>query len=77
MTGTESDEASEGVPEPQGRIASVPYDFRRPTLARLKARWWNPADRRFFTPKTFGAGWDLNLYWLAHPTDYLKGRSQH
>lgn len=62
----------EAVPEPQGRIANVPYDFRRPTVARLKSRWWNPADRRFFTPKTFGAGWDLNLYWLAHPTDYLK-----
>ncbi len=45
-----------------GRVAGfVPYDFRRPTLRRAKARWWNPSDPRILTPKTFGVGWDVNL----------------
>jgi hypothetical protein len=43
----------------------LPYDWRRPTLARVKQRWWNPADRRLFTPKVFGWGLDLNLYELV------------
>jgi hypothetical protein len=60
--------------EPQGYIAGVPYDLRRPTVARVKERWWNSSDQRLFTPKAFGAGWDLNLYWLAHPREYLGER---
>lgn len=64
------------VPDPQGRILGMPYDLRKPTAARLKSRWWNPADERIFTPKTFGAGWDINLYWLAHPAKYLRHRDR-
>ena len=41
----------EGVLPPQGQRAGVPYDLRRPTKARFKARLWNPADRRLFPPK--------------------------
>jgi hypothetical protein len=45
-----------------GTIAGVvPYDLRRPTLQRFKARWWNPADSRIFTPRAFGVGWDVNF----------------
>ena len=54
------------VPDPQGTVIGVPYDWRRPTAARLRARWWNPADPRLFTPKSFGWGFDLNLYRLVH-----------
>jgi hypothetical protein len=54
------------VPEPQGTVIGVPYDWRRPTAARLRARWWNPDDPRLFTPKSFGWGFDLNLYRLVH-----------
>lgn len=65
------------VPEPQGRILGVPYDLRRPTIARIKSRWWNPSDHRILTPKAFGAGWDMNLYWFVHPLKYLlRGRAQ-
>lgn len=63
------------VPEAQGHIAGIPFDFRRPTVAKLKARWWNSADSRVFTPKSFGIGWDINWFWLAHPGGYLRGRS--
>lgn len=45
-----------------GRVAGVvPYDFRRPTIRRIKARWWNPRDPRILTPRAFGVGWDVNL----------------
>jgi hypothetical protein len=54
------------VPDPQGTVIGVPYDWRRPTAARLRARWWNPADPRLLTPKSFGWGFDLNLYRLVH-----------
>lgn len=49
-----------------GTWPGVPYDWRRPTKARLRSRWWNPDDPRFFTPKAFGWGYDLNLYWTFH-----------
>jgi hypothetical protein len=62
-----SDDQHPAVPEPQGRFAGLPYDFRRPTAARARARFWNPSDRRILTPKTFGRGLDLNLYWIVHP----------
>jgi len=44
-----------------GRILGVPYDFRVPTLARVKRTWWSPRDRRIFTPRAFGVGWGVNL----------------
>jgi hypothetical protein len=49
-----------------GRIVGVPYDFRKPTLARLRERWWNPAEPALFPPQPFGVGWTINLYRLAH-----------
>jgi hypothetical protein len=48
-----------------GKYLGMPYDWRRPTAARLKLRWWNPKDRRVFTPKWFGWGFDVNLYEVA------------
>jgi hypothetical protein len=54
--------------KPRGRrtwhgkaLGVVPYDFRRPTVERVRSRWWNPRDRRLFTPRAFGVGWDVNL----------------
>ena len=45
-----------------GRFLRVPYDFRVPTLQRLKDRFWNPDDPTIFTPRVFGVGWSLNVY---------------
>jgi len=47
-----------------GRFLRVPYDFRVPTLQRLKDRFWNPDDPRIFTPHVFGVGWSINAYQL-------------
>jgi len=42
----------------------MPYDFRKPTLARIKERWWNSDDKRIFTPRVFGWGYAINVYQL-------------
>jgi hypothetical protein len=45
-----------------GKFLGVPYDRRRKGFwARLKQRWWNPAELRLMVPKVFGWGYDLNL----------------
>jgi Family of unknown function (DUF5808) len=64
----------EPVPPEQGRFLKMPYDWREPTDERVAARMWNPDDRRLFTPKAFGWGYDLNFYWLAHPIRYITRR---
>jgi hypothetical protein len=43
----------------------IPYDWSRPTLKRLRERYWNPGDRRIFTPRAFGWGWAINGYEVA------------
>jgi hypothetical protein len=45
-----------------GKVLGIPYDFRRPTLAKLKSHYWNPDDERVFIERAFGIGWDINLY---------------
>jgi len=48
-----------------GKVAGViPYDFRLPTGERLMEAYWNPYERRVFTPTVFGIGWAVNLYTL-------------
>jgi hypothetical protein len=39
----------------------IPYEFRPPTLFRVRERWWNPDDPRILTPHVFGVGWSVNL----------------
>jgi hypothetical protein len=48
-----------------GKFLRMPYDWRRPTVARVKSRWWNRRDRRIFTPKSYGWGYDVNFYEVA------------
>jgi len=48
-----------------GRLAGIiPYDFRLPTIERLREAYWNPYERRVFTPRVFGVGWAINFYTL-------------
>jgi hypothetical protein len=49
-----------------GRFLGMPYDWRRPTVQRVKQRMWNPDDPRLLTPRAFGWGYDLNVYRLLH-----------
>ena len=48
--------------KPQGHFLGLPYDFRKPTLERVKERFWNPDDRRVLTPMVFGWGYAINIY---------------
>ena len=47
--------------QPVGRFLGVPYDFRVPTVDRLRERLWNEDDDRIFTPMVFGVGWSINF----------------
>ena len=44
-----------------GKVADfVPYDFRMPTIERLRSTYWNP-EGSVISGKVFGVGWALNL----------------
>jgi hypothetical protein len=47
-----------------GKLGFIPYDFRLPTIERLKQTYWNPEDSRIFTSEVFGIGWAINFYTL-------------
>ncbi len=41
-----------------GKVAGVvPYDFRMPTIERVREAYWDPASDRVFTEKVIGVGW--------------------
>ncbi|MFV0405587.1 MAG: DUF1648 domain-containing protein [Propioniciclava sp.] len=48
-----------------GSFAGIPYDWRRPSTARIKDRLWDPTNEHLIVPGAFGAGWDLNFAALA------------
>jgi hypothetical protein len=48
-----------------GKVADfVPYDFRRPTIERVRSTYWNP-DGPVIAGKVFGVGWSPNFGALA------------
>ncbi|MFC1951819.1 hypothetical protein ACFLYI_02105 [Chloroflexota bacterium] len=56
-----------------GKIANfIPYDFRLPTIERLKEVYWNPYERRVLAPEVFGIGWTINLYRLLENLGIIK-----
>ena len=62
---------------PAGRLLSVPYEFRMPSVERLRRRMWNPDDDRVITPSFFGIGWSINLYQAVQQIrDYRPADSQ-
>lgn len=52
----------------------VPYDFRLPTLQRVKDSVWNPRNEHVLVGRPLGVGWSVNFYqvWrkLAHSGAY-------
>jgi len=52
---------------PQGRFLGIPYDWRWPSLSKIKHRIWAPG-ASMLRPKVFGYGWTLNF---AHPGSWL------
>lgn len=55
-----------GARDWHGRVGGlVPYEFRPPTVGRLKETYWEPDDDRVLTPTAFGVGWGVNLARVA------------
>jgi hypothetical protein len=50
-----------------GKIAGIPYDFRLPTVDRIRDTFWNKNTSKIFLPQVFGIGWSINLYPIIHP----------
>ncbi len=55
-----------------GKIAGIPYDFRIPSVERLRATFWNKDTSQIFLPQAFGIGWSINLYPIIHPEEVQK-----
>ena len=56
-----------------GKLGDViPYDFRPPTIERLRQRLWNPDDPRILTEHVFGVGWAVNFYTLFDRLQMLR-----
>lgn len=51
----------------------VPYEFRPPTISRLRDAYWAPDDTHVFTDTPFGVGWSVNVGRLMH----VWSRSSH
>ena len=47
-----------------GSVGPVPYDFRIPTISRIKETFWNEYDSRIIMPNVFGVGWTVNFFAL-------------
>jgi hypothetical protein len=57
-------------------LGFLPYDFRLPTLDRIRDTYWNPRSDRLFTDKPIGIGWSINLAALLKRIGALNaGRS--
>ncbi len=45
-----------------GKVAGlVPYDFRVPTLDRVREAYWDPDSDRVLSDKVLGVGWAVNI----------------
>ena len=59
-------------------LGVVPYDFRLPTLERLRSAYWNPRSPKVFTDRPLGVGWSVNiptaLRRIGVRTAFTKGR---
>ena len=50
-----------------GKLVGIPYDFRFPTVERIRATFWNKSTQQVLVPQVFGIGWTINLYPIIHP----------
>jgi len=45
----------------------IPYDFRWPTIERLRETFWNKDTARVLVPHAFAMGGSINFYPLINP----------
>src|SRR5215216_5336845 len=55
-----------------GEVGGVPYDFRRPSVDKLRRSAWDPDNPRVIVAPAFGVGWGVNLArvaeWIQPPS---------
>jgi hypothetical protein len=49
------------TPKRTGTFLGVPYDWRRPTLRRLRDELFNRDEPKFFVRKAYGWGYGINF----------------
>ena len=55
-----------------GKVAGVvPYDFRVPTVDRIREAYWAPESERVFSEKVIGVGWAVNVPTAARKLNEL------
>lgn len=47
-----------------GNVGFIPYDFRMPTIERIKEGYWNTESDKIFSAEVWGIGWAINIYAL-------------
>lgn len=47
-----------------GKVGFIPYDFRLPSIGRIKESYWNPYSPHILSPIVFGVGWAVNFHTL-------------
>ena len=52
----------------------VPYDFRKPTVEKIKSTFWDPAGA-IIVDRVFGVGWTINLGAVIAKVRSLTGAS--
>jgi hypothetical protein len=52
----------------------VPYDFRKPTLEKVKSTFWNP-DGSIIANRVFGVGWTINFGAIVAKARSLLGNN--
>ncbi len=55
-----------------GDVTFVPYDFRLPSLRRLRDAFWNPYESRLLTPAFWGIGWSVNFHRLLEGCGIMR-----
>jgi hypothetical protein len=48
-----------------GEVGGVPYDFRRPSVDKLRRAAWDPDNPRVIVAPAFGVGWGVNFARVA------------
>jgi hypothetical protein len=48
-----------------GNVGGIPYDFRPPTVEKLRRSAWDPDNPHVLVPHAFGVGWSINFARVA------------
>ena len=46
----------------RGKVGFIPYDFRMPTIERIREGYWNEDSPHIFSPEVIGLGWSINFH---------------